>query len=519
MNISPTNTSSASPVRSTEQDAHAALRQETGLALRNGIKLGLSLLATVGVAIAVRVWMPRFLGPEVFGVLHFAESFATAFFAFTRLGVDQYMLREIARQPERATEYFSGILIMRLGAALTVCALMAATLLAMSKGAIEWQLVYVFALGQFFFVSNNTLGAMLKGKGTVNELAVLNVLSKFVWGGSVVCALLFGDSLVWVAGALVGTETIKFIVLLSICRKQLNLRVRFKLKAGLGVIGATLPFYLNELAHEIYGRIDVTMISWLSTDQEVGWYGVAVNVNYVVLLLMPVMSAIMLPASARLMDQSQEAAGAMMRNVLHVVLVAVTPIALLVVLNAPEVVHLGFGEAYAPAARNLQMLAPMIPLSYMCVLFAIHLVGLDRVWEVVRISLAGMVVNPIINLFLITWGERTLGPGGAGAGAAIASVATEVMVFIFLLRAVGGAGHGSGLVRTWFKLGLAVVGIVALHWSLDGVGLWRIPLEVMAYGVLGVVLGLIPIREIWAKFRNKLGGSPVSSEEQDESNE
>src|SRR5690606_19312243 len=103
-----------------------------------------SLVGTLGVAVTVRIWMPRYLGPDAFGVLHFAEEFAAACMFFTSLGVETYIKRDVAPRPEHASDFFGGLIQVRLLATVVVWMAMAALLLSMGKSPLEWRLVYLF---------------------------------------------------------------------------------------------------------------------------------------------------------------------------------------------------------------------------------------------------------------------------------------------------------------------------------------------------------------------------------------
>ena len=66
-------------------EAHA--HSDVATAMRNTLKLGLSLMATWAVALGVRFILPRFLGPERFGQYAWAESTAALAFIFAGLGL------------------------------------------------------------------------------------------------------------------------------------------------------------------------------------------------------------------------------------------------------------------------------------------------------------------------------------------------------------------------------------------------------------------------------------------------
>lgn len=483
----------------------SAVAHETLLALRNALVLTGSLAATLTVAIAVRFWMPRFLGPDAFGRVHFAEAFTAASFVFLHLGVDTYINREIATRPEHASDFFGGIVLVRLAVTLFIAGVIATVLSLMGKGALEWQLVYVFGGGQLLFTFNATMAALLNARGTVRELALVNVSGKLLWGGSVVGGLMLGGGLVWVATSFLITEGLKLPALLWAARRHLALSMRWDVKAGFAVIAASLPYYLNYLAHDIYARIDVSMLSWLINDAEVGWYGVAVNINLLVLLLLPILNAVVLPMGARIARQSTEALNEMMRGAVRLVLIVAIPLAMVLVLNAHTIVPLLYTSEFAPAARALQLLAPMIPLSYVCVLSSMHLVQLGRIWAATRVSLIGLLVHPLINLFVLEWAHRRLGDGGAGLAAAAASLASEALVTALLFRALGRAAAADRKLAVLLaKLTLIVAVVIGVHVRLPGLGIWRVPIELLLYLSLGTLLGAIPLREILERLRAAL---------------
>ena len=54
--------------------------RDTQLAARNLLQLGASLFFTWGIALGMRFLLPRYLGPDRFGTLSFADAFAATFF-------------------------------------------------------------------------------------------------------------------------------------------------------------------------------------------------------------------------------------------------------------------------------------------------------------------------------------------------------------------------------------------------------------------------------------------------------
>nr|WP_022854515.1 oligosaccharide flippase family protein [Thermodesulfatator atlanticus] len=55
----------------------------------------------LGVGFFVGVWVARYLGPERYGLLSYAQAFAGLFTAIASLGLDGILVRELVKYPER----------------------------------------------------------------------------------------------------------------------------------------------------------------------------------------------------------------------------------------------------------------------------------------------------------------------------------------------------------------------------------------------------------------------------------
>lgn len=485
-------------------DAPTRAQNEKARALVNAVKLSLSLGATLVVTIAVRFWLPRELGPVLFGQLHFSESLAIAAFLFTALGVDMYIRKEVATRPEHASEFLGGLLLLRAFISVLAFGGIALTLSLMNKGALEWRLAMLFGVGQIGFVLQQTLSSLLHATGNVNELSFVNPIGKLVWGVGIVAGIGLGMGVEIVAAAFIVTEWGKSIVLVQVVRRYLPLTLRLDWTSAKHVLIVSTPFFLNFLAHRIYERIDVQMISVLVDDREVGLYGGAVNLATAGVLLMPVVSAVILPMGARIARESPDELDEVMKAQVRLVTTGGALFSVMLVLHAPELIALLFGPEYEHSLLALRILAPMFPLTYIATLGSMHLVQLDRIWSVAKISMLGLSMNPLTNLWTIPWGAERLGAGGGGAGAAITSVLIELVAATAMLIALGRSGFDRRLVYTLLKCGALCLLLWGIHVVSAPLLLWRAPLQVLAFGLAGWAIGVIPVRALLDTARSVL---------------
>ena len=469
--------------------APATFDSDVATALRNAAKLGLSLVGTWGVALVVRVVLPRQLGPTLFGGFQFADAFTSGIFVLAGLGVETYVRKEVATRREHATDFYGGLLLMRV--LLTVVLVAAAVFgLAMAgKPAAVLRLVFVLAVAQFFVVQNATLAALLHAVGRVDGLSVLSVGTKMVWGGGILVGLLAGGGVVSVAVAMLASEAIKMIALEVLVRRHLPLRTRIDLRATAAVLLGSSPFFLASLSHVLSGKLNVTLMSFLTNDTELGWYGAASSVAGIGMMLSPILAWVLLPLTARAESRSPEELTILTRRAMRLVLTAAVPISLLLGLGADVVVRTLFGQAYAPATLSLQVLAPIFVLTYVTIVSSGALVGMGRGWTVTAVLLAALVVSPALNWVLIPRTLAAFGPGGAGAGAALAMLLNEALNAVILTVALGRRAMDGDALRMLGKLGTVCLAVVALDRLLLaplGLGVARLAADALAYGVLVV---------------------------------
>jgi O-antigen/teichoic acid export membrane protein len=471
------------------------LSDEAHRAARNAVTLGTSLVATWTVAILVRLYLPRRLGPSTFGLYSFAESLAMTSIAFISLGVEGYSLREVAARPRHASDYFGGLVVIRLllGALVVVgvLGLLAAT------GPLEaLRLAPIFAAGFVLSSIGATLAAFLQANATVGRLAVTNVVAKVLWGGLMAVALGIRAPLEVLAGVFMVSETVRVALLYRESRRRLDLAFCVDWMATRAVVIAAVPYYANSVALSL-NRLDVTVLGFMAGSTEVGWYGAAANFSLLISLLLPLASSVLLPTLMRVYASSEEALWFVTRRVAEGLLVVSVPLALLVALGADIWVRLAFGVEYMPAASSLRVIAMQAVFTYAATFTSMVLIVIGRRWTVTMTSVIGVIAIPLLGVIFIPIGLRLLGPGGAGAGAALGALGAEAMIVGIQCTVIGTVAFGrrtASLVGRFALLGGSVVALHVLLAPLGGPA--RLALDAAAYVGVGTQVGLLPLGKV-----------------------
>jgi O-antigen/teichoic acid export membrane protein len=490
------------PADATTDDTTNIAAEERAVAVRGAFVLGASLIATWTVGLLVRVFLPRFLGPSAFGAYGFAESFPLAFFAFLGLGVETYIQKEIPLRPAHVSDFFGGVLVVRALMTLALFVIMAAVLAIGGRSMQVQQLVLVFGVAQFFASLNTMLAAALQASQKVGGLAIVNVASKVVWGLGCIVALALHAPLISIAFAFLASEAAKSAALFWLVRKLMSLRLRVDLAAAKRVVIACLPYYVNAVAVTIYARVDVTIVSFLTNDDETGWYASAQNLAGITMLLAPLMGSVLTPLMSRVASRSREELDETLRRTMETVTALTIPVTLMMGLGADFAVRYGLGARFLQATPQVAILAPMFVLTYLAIILSTYLMLTDRPWVVTIVSLIALVLDSLSNIVFAPRAFAMFGPGGAGIGCAISLIATEILVVATFIKIVGPARCFDR--RSLVTIGKSVAvaaGVGLADHFLRALGYSRLILDGVLYLVVAHVTGAFDIRAMFRAVR------------------
>jgi len=499
-------TSAAAPAQAAPS---AALDVTTSV--RNALKLGGSLMVTYGIALAVRLLLPRILGPEAFGQFNWAsEGFTAVFFVLAGLGLEVYIRKEVALRPQHASEFFGGTLLLQVLMAVVLLGAMQALMHVQGKPDHLKLLVVLLSVYQLFFRCSGTLAAVLHARERVDGLSVVNITTKCVWGGGQLLVLALGLPLPWLGVPILASELVRAVALFRLVRKHTGLQLKVDTRGTRTALGGALPFFLNEAALAANGPMGVFLLGFLTNTTEVGWYGAGWNLAGLTLMAAPVLNWVMLPLLARASRHSEEELTRLTRRTIEVVLSCAIPLALAMGLGADVWIGLVYGEAFEPAAAVLRLQAPILVLTYVAMVCAAVLTVTNRGWWVTRTSVVSMVLNTTLNLTFARLFLGWFGPGGGARASALALLICEVSAVSLLTWAVGRrAFDRQSLTRVAKTLAVSAV-VTGVHVALSDLGPWRLALSAGLYLLLIFASGAVRRDELLGLVRVvRRRGAPV----------
>jgi O-antigen/teichoic acid export membrane protein len=402
--------------------------------LRNSSVLIVAQAISTVIGMGLVVLLPRFLGDAEFGRLHLALSLTTMFGVAVEFGLTQVIARAVARQRGLTRPYLraAAIMIAVLGVAAYVGLLFTVRLfnyhpdvrnLVVLLGMVMMAEALAQALGAIFQAHERMLvPALARVVGNAFTLAVAGPL------------LLRGHGAVAVALVMVVAAFLRVAIQAIAVRRLEGFQVPVPIRAAwTGLLAAGLPFLVWQALGIFYFRMDVLMLSWLTTDATVGWYGAASRLLDGLCFVPQVLTMAAFPVAARLWVTSRDEFRATVRATLNLLLVVTVPLGVALFTLARDIVGFLFTlEAFGASVPVLQVHAFTLGLLFVdfFLVGVLMAIGRERTW--IAIAGAACVVSPLLSRFLIPLAAARYGNGGIGA--ALGTLLTEAFIMVWALR-------------------------------------------------------------------------------------
>lgn len=439
----------------------------SGLIARNAAFLFGGQAVTWALSLVFIVIVPRSVGASEWGEWSLAWALTSLTAAIAGMGLSTLLIKEIARDRETAARH--------IGAALTAQTMLAVPFIILVLG-------FTYSAG---YSSHTRLiitlvtGAAVVGFLTVPINAGLQALEKMHFssiGQILTSGLLSLIAVLLVKVAAVGMVSISVAAfgaaLLAAVAQTYGLSRRIEIRPRADwplirhfIIGG-LPYWATGLFLTFYVWVDTVLLSLLTNTQEVGWYGAATKLISTLGVLPYIINMAVFPALSHSYRHDREAMRRLAQTSLRIVLSVGLPMVVGVVLLGPQVVRLLYGSAFAPAGPIVVVLCLTLLPIFTATLVNGQLIAVDRQLAWTGVMAACCIVNPALNLFLISIFERTYHNGALGASYALLITDTLVGVAAVALLPRDVLGKMRPI--------LAPVGRSALATGIMGLAVWAL---------------------------------------------
>lgn len=355
---------------------------------------------TVGLFISI--WIARYLGPEKFGLLSFAESFVAIFTAIMTLGLNAIVVRELVTGQLQQDTVLGTSFVLRAFGAVCMLVCIVAIVNTADYDALTRQIVIILGLAASF-----------KFYEVVDFYFQAKVLAKYS-AASKACALLLTTavkiyliyvqaSLIWFAYVFLVESFLLLAFYMYFYTKTGNsfLTMRFRWDVGKKLLADSWPLIFSGIVISIYMKIDQIMIQEYLGSWQVGQYAAGVRLCDAWLFITVIITNSLFPAIVNAKAQSDELFHDRMIALYKFLILIAVSISIITFLLSEHLIMWTFGDQYKNSVAVLQI--------YIWSIIFVFMNNASWKWYIaenlqriamVRLSL-GAVANVVLNMIFI----------------------------------------------------------------------------------------------------------------------
>lgn len=363
------------------------------------------------VGLFVTIWVARYLGPQKFGLLSYAQSFVFLFAAIATLGLDTIVVRELVKYEDQRDKILGTAYALKLAGACLIIPLLALAVLFTNNDHRTNVLIFIVALATFF-QSFNVIDFYFQSKVISKYVAISNAVGLGLSTVIKVILILHKAPLIAFATMIVFDAAVLSIGLiyfyLRVQRRGL-LGWRFDRRIAKKLLQDSWPLIFSGLVVSVYMKIDLVMVKWLLNEKAAGYYSAATRLAESWLFITVVITNSLYPAIVKAKEVSQELYFSRLKKMYQLLILISVTVSLITVIFSDQIIRYTFGESYASSIVILNIYTWSNVFVFMnngSWSWYIN-EGLQRI-AFLRL-LAGALINVFLNVYLI----RRLGIAGA----------------------------------------------------------------------------------------------------------
>ena len=357
---------------------------------------------SLAVSFFVGAWLARYLGPGNYGVLNYSMSFAGIFSFLASLGLDNILVRELVKNPDKRNQLLGTSFFLKLLAGIATCFLVVISAFAWEPDNLARLLIIIFS-STFILQSFGVTGLFFQATVKARKIFVSQIVAMVVSSLLKIFIILNGLNVVWVMATYVLDGVFSSFVTLIIYKKN-----GFKLSSWIfewplarALLKDSWFLMLSSVAIFIYVRIDQVIIGKLLGQIDVGYYAAAVKLSEIWNFIPAIIGTSLFPAIINSKALGREIYRRRLGLFYKLLFFISVLIAATVFLFSEPLINLLFGSGYQPSVSVLRIYVWASISMFVTVGINQQLTADNNTRALFIINLLGMAANIILNIWLI----------------------------------------------------------------------------------------------------------------------
>ena len=369
--------------------------------------------------------LTRYLTKDDMGVFFFAASMANLFIMVAELGINTYLTREIAREPKGALDFVSEVISLRIPLYIVYFVLLNGFTYFVKP---DLQLiVFLTSLYTFFDRFYQLFGSLFISLKRVKYNVISGVSTRIILIALVLWVVLSHGSLTAIVICYIIANFLLVLLAFFIMRFKIGpVMLIWNSDRVLGILKASIPFFILSLLSLVHFKIDSLMLGFLRPYSEVATYEAAYKLLEASRFIIMPISMIFFPIFSEMCARNEWLA---IRRLFKKLLLGLGGlgglISLIVGLSAGFIIPAVFGPKYDESILILKILYLTVPFLYVGTVGGLVAKSILLEKKTIIILLTCVIINIILNIFFI--------PQWGASGAAWTTLVTHVILCVWMI--------------------------------------------------------------------------------------
>ena len=305
----------------------------------------------------VGIWVARYLGPEQFGLLSYAQSFVFLFTAIATLGLDSIVVRELVKDNSQRNVLLGTAFTLKLIGSLCILPLLWLGVQFTSNDSYTNLLIFIIASGTIF-QSFNVIDFYYQSSVLSKYVAFANTITLAI--SSIIKIVLILNEASLLAFAIVGVfdTIILSLGLIYFYWQKTHHSLRewqFDKVVATRLLADSWPLILSSVMISLYMKIDQVMIKEMLDNNAVGQYAAAVRISEAWYFLPMAICNSVFPAIINAKKVSETLYYQRLKRLYFVMVWLGVAVALPMTFMSDWIISLLYGSAYIQAGQILMI--------------------------------------------------------------------------------------------------------------------------------------------------------------------
>ena len=405
--------------------------------------------------------LARYFGSEYFGKYYYAYTLILLLTFISDLGLSTLLIREIAKLKEQSANILIHSVIIRIFISILLYSAIVITIyfqpdIDVEKKKLIYLLgLYIFSKSLFEYSLNYFQGIEKQGVYgmllLLNNILLVTIALFFIYGRTYF--IIF--SIIPVIATLI-SATVGFYLV----SQHISFKFTMPFSDLMFLMKRTIPFGLTLFLSAASAKMGIIIISWLSTDIQVGQYGVANRLIDGIMIIPIVINKITYPLLSDLKNNPIKFQ-LRLESTNKVLLLFTSVIVIVGTIYAEDIITILFTNLYIDAVNVFQILCWMLLGSFPNYIIGHALFSIDKQREMLKISGLMLFINIYFNFILI--------PKFGIIGVALTAVFTVTVTFICYLIILKQYYKIMDILTNWVKIIVLCLVIVSVGLFLKSV--------------------------------------------------